>query len=379
MYVVIMAGGGGTRLWPLSRRALPKPFLPLLGSETLFERAVARAAGLDGGSGRPVGHEGVFVVAEAGHVPLAVAQAPGLDPRHVLGEPIGRNTAAAIALATLAIERPDDEIMVVLPSDQWIGDEDGFRDVLRRVTASGGLAAGGAFGIPDPLATLGIRPDPDRPETGFGYLLPQLEAGATIAGIRSYPLAGFEEKPPLERATELVRTPGVAWNAGMFVWRRGVIRDALARFAPDILDGVRAALAASGDGGPLDGSSSADAYRAVRATSIDYAVMEEAARAGTVVMAAMDVGWSDIGNWRAVRDALGGNAAGMVAVGRVEDIESERVLVESAGGRLVVTIGLRDTIVIDTPDAVLVCAADRAQDVRQIVERLTAAQEAEHL
>jgi len=163
------------------------------------------------------------------------------------------------------------------------------------------------------------------------------------------------------------------------VWRRRVIRDALARFAPDILDGVGAALAASGPGGPLEGARSADAYRAVRATSIDYAVMEDAARAGSVVMASMDVGWSDIGNWRALRDALGGSAGGVVTVGRVEDVGSERVLVESAAGRLVVTIGLRDTIVVDTPDAVLVCAADRAQDVRQIVERLIAAQEAEHL
>ncbi len=404
MYVVILAGGGGTRLWPLSRQDRPKPFLPLVGPETLFQRTVARVRSL-------VGPERIYVVVERRHVPHVLAQAPELSPDHVIAEPAGRNTAPAIALAALAIDRPLGEVMIVLPADAWIADDDAFREALGVVAGDGGLAEG-ALGIETPLVTLGVRPD--RAETGYGYLVPRIEASpvpATAAESAPTPvpvhvLEAFVEKPDVARAAGLLTMPGIAWNAGMFAWRRRAILGALERFAPDVLDAVRLALSAPGasdEGGLLDGPEAARRYGAVQAVSIDYAVMEPAAGAGMVLMGRLDAGWSDVGSWRAVADlqraALAGVAPAAAAAGAVGeqpaepagavtgstsagtamDVGSHDILVRASGGRLVATIGLSDTIVIDTPDAVLVCAADRVQDVRAIVERLREAGETEHL
>ncbi len=220
MYVVIMAGGGGTRLRPLSTAARPKPFLPLLPTgETLLERTVARLRGPELG----LSDADICVVASAAYAPLVRRQVPGIG---VVVEPEGRNTAAAIALATLAIERDDDDVMVVLPADHRIDpDREGlFRSVLR--AAGEGLATG-AFGVESPLVTLGIRPT--HPSTQYGYLVPRVEAGEDVAGLRAYPLAAFREKPSPTDAETLVASPGVAWNAGMFLWRRRAIRAALER------------------------------------------------------------------------------------------------------------------------------------------------------
>ncbi len=396
MYVVILAGGGGTRLWPLSRQDRPKPFLPLIGDETLFQRTVERV--------RPVvGLDGVYVVAERRHRRLVLDQAPSLAEDHVLGEPMGRNTAPAIALAALAIERPLGETMVVLPADAWISDDEAFRAALSAVADGDGLASG-ALDVETPLVTLGVRPD--RPETGYGYLVPRPGSAAPAGPLTAHVLDAFVEKPDNRRAQELLELPGVAWNAGMFAWRRRAILAALERFAPDVLDGVRLALLApapDGETGVLGGPEAARRYSTVRSVSIDYAVMEDAARAGMVLMGSLDAGWSDVGSWRAVRelaDALGNGtadesgegasgtseAAGTAGPSRTSatagtaiDVGSRDVLVRSLGGRLVATVGLSDTIVIDTPDALLVCAADRAQDVKTIVERLREAGETEHL
>jgi mannose-1-phosphate guanylyltransferase/mannose-6-phosphate isomerase len=383
VYAVILAGGGGTRLWPLSRRARPKPFLPLLGPVTLFRGTLERIAPL-------VGWGGIYVIAERQHAALVAAQAPELPAGHLLCEPQGRNTAAAIAYGALAIDRRPDEVMVVLPADHAIRDEATFRDVLR---AAGERLATGALGVADPLVTLGIGTrEPSGPETGYGYIRPRVAAGGEVGGLTAYPVEAFEEKPTEARARELTAMPGVSWNAGMFLWRRRAILDALGRYAPDVLAGVREALAAGGSGAPLATDAAAARYGSVRATSIDYAVMEPASRDGRVLMGALDVGWNDVGSWTAVREARAaatnpgdprgdsGREAGAVASTlRHLDVGSERVFVESASGRLVVTLGLRDTIVVDTPDAILVCSADHAQDVRTIVERLTAAGETEYL
>ena len=220
MYVVIMAGGGGTRLRPLSTAARPKPFLPLLPTgETLLERTVARLRGPELG----LSDADICVVASAAYAPLVRRQVPGVG---VIVEPEGRNTAAAIALATFAIERDDDDVMVVLPADHRIDpDREGlFRSVLR---AAGESLATGAFGVESPLVTLGVRPT--HPSTQYGYLVPRVEAGEDVAGLRAFPLAAFREKPSPTDAETLVASPGVAWNAGMFLWRRRAIRAALER------------------------------------------------------------------------------------------------------------------------------------------------------
>src|SRR6478735_1998666 len=208
MYAVILAGGGGTRLHPLSRPECPKPFLPLLGERSLLQGTVERLQGLT---------DDVTVVTDRRYERLVRDQVPNAA---LVLEPLGRNTAAAIALATLVIERPDDEVMVVLPADQTVEDVPVFQRVLG--AAAEDLATS-AFGIEDPLVTLGIQVD--RPATEYGYLIPDLDRGSDVGDrpIRAYPLLRFEEKPKPARAEGLATQAAIAWNAGIFMWRRRAI------------------------------------------------------------------------------------------------------------------------------------------------------------
>jgi mannose-1-phosphate guanylyltransferase len=376
VYAVVLAGGGGTRLWPLSRPDRPKPFLAPLGGDSLLRRTVDRLAPL-------VDQADVLVVTDARYADLVREQLPALPAGNLVGEPAGRNTAAAIALAAVAIDRPDDDVMLILPADHLVIDEAGFRAVLETAAA----AAEGGAGAPDPLVTLGIRPT--GPETGYGYIVAgpssaaagvpptPSSAAVTAAASRVRPVLRFVEKPDVPAAEALLAgDPPAAWNAGIFVWRRRAIHSALDRHAGDIVGTVADGWSAerAGRAGAL-----AAAYDLVRRTSIDYAVMEPAAAAGRVLVVPADVGWSDLGSWSAIRDALvargrataapGDEPPGTVGAGPRRDVDSVDTLV-LADGRLVVTIGLRDTIVVDTPDALLVCAADRSQEVRSIAEEL---------
>ena len=350
MYAVILAGGGGTRLWPLSRPERPKPFLPLLGGETLLRRTAERVS-------VSVGWEGVHVVADQAHVALVREQLPEVPADNVLAEPGGRNTAAAVALAAVTIERPADEVMVVLPADHHVANEELFRGVL---DAAAGIAQGAVPEWPAPLVTLGVRPT--GPETGYGYVVPDRTSAHEVQGVHAYRVAAFVEKPDRDRARGLVAEEKAAWNAGIFVGRRDTFLRLLERHAADILAPIREAAA--------DPARLADVYPTLRETSLDYAVAEPAGREGELAVVAMDVGWSDLGSWAALLGVLSAEDGAVVRRGRAEDLDSHDVLVESAGGRLVVTIGLRDTIVVDTPDVVLVCARDRAQDVKTILQHL---------
>ena len=354
MYAVVLAGGTGTRLWPLSRRARPKPFLPLLGDESLFQLTLRRVEPL-------IAAEDTIVVAEQGHLPLVSEQAPQLLSRHLVGEPVGRNTAAAIALAALTSQRRPDDVMVVLPADHFIADEQGFRSVL---AAAGKAAADGS------LVTLGINAS--GPETGYGYVV---GGDDESSGEGARQVDRFVEKPARERAIELLADPrGAWWNAGIFVWRHDAFLDGLERHAPAIVGPIKRGLEV--------GQSLRSIYEMLPAVSIDRALLEPASLEGKVKVVPADVGWSDLGSWDALHRTLAGRSGsidGVVAIGRAEDLSSQGVLSHSSGGRLVVTIGLRDTIVVDTPDVVLVCASDRAQDVRAIVDRLAEAKETDYL
>ena len=343
-----MAGGGGTRLWPLSSPERPKPFLPLFPDGTLFQKTIARIRGPE----LDLDLADITVVASGAYAELARAQVPGI---RVLEEPQGRNTAAAIALAAVAIERDDDEVMVVLPADHLIADEPLFRAVIR--DAEAGIARR-AFGIDTPLVTLGIQID--RPAVEYGYLIPRLDRGADIHGLEAYPLERFEEKPDQDRAELLEHQPGVAWNAGMFLWQRAAIRAALASSAADILETVQRGFA----GGDLAG-----AYQTVRSVSIDYAVLEPAAANGRVVMGAMDVGWSDLGSWTALLEALGGVGLGrVVQPGDPAEAGPDDLTVERIDGRLVLGDGPRG-ILAATPVALLTGARPARDVVVQLLDR----------
>jgi mannose-1-phosphate guanylyltransferase len=353
MYAVIMAGGGGTRLHPLSRPELPKPFLPLVGSESLLQATGRRLRGLT---------DDVTVVTDRRYERLVRDQLPGVG---LLLEPMGRNTAAAIALATTALERAPEDVMLVLPADAYIDParEDLYVEVLR--TAAHHLATG-AFGVADPLVTLGTQVT--RPATEYGYLLPDLARGADVGdagrSIRAYPLSAFEEKPKPARAEDLFeRVVGAAWNAGMFLWRRRAVRGALMRYT-GLVQSLEPMIAAP--------QLLEKAYEAIVAPlSIDHAVMEGAARNGQVVMASMDVGWSDLGSWSALLAAIGARGeGGVVQPGETVSVGDDDLVVRRVGGRLgVIAPAERGSMTAAQPIAVLRGTGPDIDRVRDLIDR----------
>ncbi|MFP5343649.1 MAG: sugar phosphate nucleotidyltransferase [Candidatus Limnocylindria bacterium] len=346
MYAVIMAGGGGTRLHPLSRPERPKPFLPLLGDQTLLQATAARLPTDD-----------VTVVTDRRYERFVREQLPGAA---VLIEPMGRNTAAAIALATVAIERDPDEVMIVVPADAHVDPaRDGvYRDVLR--TAADRLATG-SFDIDAPLVTIGVRVE--SAATGYGYLIPDVTTRQQIDGLRAHRLLRFEEKPTPDRAEELLKEPGVAWNAGIFLWRRRAIRAALARYT-GLLQTIE----------PMAASPAMleRAYESIqRAVSIDHAVMEGAARDHQVVTGSMDVGWSDLGSWSALLAAIGARGEGaVVQPGETVEVGDDDLVVRRVDGRLgVIAPPERGSMTAAQPIAVLRGTAPDIERVRALIGR----------
>ena len=348
MYAVIMAGGGGTRLHPLSRPERPKPFLPLLPSGETLLQATARRL--------PVAPDAVTVVTERRYERFVRDQLPDA---HVLLEPMGRNTAAAIAYAAIAIDKPDDEVMLVVPADAYI--EPTSEGVYTSVLDNAQRLATDAFDVDGPLVTFGVQAS--RPATEYGYLIPKLDTKRDVSGLTAYQLDRFEEKPTQERAQMLLKEPGVAWNAGIFLWRRSAITGALGRFT-GLLQTLRPMV-----GAPMLLES---AYEAIQqARSIDRAVMESAARNGQVVMGAMDVAWSDLGSWTALLAAIGAHGAGaVVQPGETALVERDDLVVRRVDGRLgVIAPPQRGSITAAQPIALLRGSAPDIDAVESLIDR----------
>jgi mannose-1-phosphate guanylyltransferase/mannose-6-phosphate isomerase len=356
---VIMAGGSGTRLWPLSRSGYPKQFLVLSGNESLFQLAARRLAAL---ASPEFELAGPCIVGNDEHRFLVLDQLreTRLEPSSVLLEPMGRNTAPALTLAALAaLEGGTDPVLVVTPADQTVTKPEAFTAALHQAIR---LAADGAITI------LGITPD--RPETGYGYIRTTPE-GSGLA------VAQFVEKPDLETAQRYLAEGDYYWNSGMFVLRASVWMKALERFRPDIAEATRAAWTARKTDAKFVRPGKAE-FAAVPSESVDYAVMERCPGTDIALrMVALDAGWNDLGAWEAVWQVADKDAQGNAFVGDALIADSENTLVH-ATSRLVGVVGLKDVVVVETADAVLVSDRARSQEVKQIVNRLGAEQRGEH-
>jgi mannose-1-phosphate guanylyltransferase/mannose-6-phosphate isomerase len=336
---VILSGGSGTRLWPLSTRDLPKQFVPLFDGRSLFDLTLERLDGIEG-VGTPI------VVTGAPHRALVeeALQSAGMRDRLVLVEPVGRNTAPA-ALAAALVSGPDD-VLVIVPSDHLISDLEGFRDAIGDASRHAG--EGG-------IVTFGIRPS--RPETGYGYI----EIGEPLDDA-AFGVRRFREKPDQATAEEMVDDGRHVWNSGMFVARSDRLIDEARAHCPAILDGVRQAVPhVVGAVAELSGS-----FASVEAQSIDYAIMEKTDRA---VVIPIDVGWDDVGSYRSLLTAVGRDADGNHIDGEVVVDEVNGSFVKATSRRLAVA-GLSDVVVVETPEAVLVMPLDRSQDVGDLMRRV---------
>ncbi|MDQ8051299.1 mannose-1-phosphate guanylyltransferase/mannose-6-phosphate isomerase [Luteibacter sp.] len=355
LHPVILSGGSGTRLWPLSRQNQPKQFLALIGDHSLYQETVLRASKLPGAQA-PVtvcSEDHRFMVGEQ-------LQAIGIGSGGILLEPVARSTAPAIALAALHALRSDPAAtLLVMPADHLIEDENSFRAAVEAATA---LAGEGW------LVTFGITPD--YAETGYGYIL----RGASL-GKGGYQVQRFVEKPDLATAESYLAEGTYAWNSGMFLFGAQRYLDELGRHAPAILASAQAAMASSTtdlDFIRIDH----DAFAASPSDSIDYAVMEKTDRAAVVPVSC---GWSDIGSWSSLWSVAQRDDEGNRYEGDVIAVDTRDSLVRASERRMIATIGVEDLVIIDTPDATLVARKDRVQDVKAVVDKLKGAGRQEHL
>ena len=354
LFPIIMAGGSGSRLWPLSRQLNPKQFLPLADADfSMLQATIQRLAGLGAALPRLICNEQ--------HRFLAAEQLRllGLEKAGILLEPVGRNTAPAIALAALqACSETEDPILLVLAADHLIKDVEAFQTCIQTALP---LAQDGK------LVTFGIVPT--HAETGYGYI----EQGIDV-GIGGFKVSRFVEKPDLVTAQEYLANGSYFWNSGMFMFRASRYLEELETYRPDILAACRAALAGGSQDMHFTRVDEA-AFAACPDDSVDYAVMEKTADA---VMVPLDAGWSDIGSWTALWDVSDKDQQGNVFKGDVLNQQSRNTYVH-ADSRLVATVGLDDLVIVETKDAVLVAHKDHVQDVKKIVEQLKNGSRTEHI
>jgi mannose-1-phosphate guanylyltransferase len=336
LHAIILAGGSGTRFWPLSRAAKPKQFLALVTGRALIAETFLRVEPLCGAAR-------TWVVCGAAHEAGVRELLPQLSREHILVEPAARNTAPAIGLACIrAVAEDPAAVLAVLPSDHHIQAPDKFREALR--TAAAAASSG-------ELVTIGIQPT--RPETGYGYLKRGAPAGEGVFRVEA-----FVEKPNLEKAQEYLKDLAYSWNAGIFVFQAQAMLEAIRKHLPALHEVLQKIAA---------GGKVSDEFPKAPSISIDYGVMEKEPR---IALVPGDFGWSDVGSFAALPEVRALDARGNAIAGDAIAVDCDGCVVLSQGGRLVAAVGVRDLCIVDSGDALLVVPRDRAQDVRAVVDEL---------
>ena len=351
MHAVIMAGGRGTRFWPRSREKKPKHLLDIISNRTIIQETVDRIKPL-------IAPENILIVTGRKHARALTGQLPEIPSRNIIIEPEGKNTAPCIGLAALHIQKKaGDDIMIVLPSDHAITDPGKFLQVIR---AAEQTAAGA-----DALVTIGIKPT--SPQTGFGYI----ERGDSIANGTTeevFRVKSIREKPDFQQALEFVQSGKFYWNSGMFIWKASTILKSIARLLPDLYSGLMTINETLGS--PEEKAAMRRIFKKLVPISIDYGVME---KANNVFVVKGDFGWSDVGSWDALWEISARDENGNAFIGGSNVISSDSTgsLVYSPQ-KLVALAGVKDLIVVETKDALLICPKGNSQDVKKIVETLEA-------
>jgi mannose-1-phosphate guanylyltransferase len=352
-YAVIMAGGGGTRLWPLSRQARPKQMLPLIGTQSLFQDAIRRLDGL-------FAMERILVVTTAQMAREFQAQCPGIPTENYLLEPQPRGTASVVGLAATALKQRDPEaVLAILTSDHYIGNVGRFQRLLRAALE---------VARQDYLVTLGITPT--YAATGYGYIQNGEQLGESEA-LPFFRVARFKEKPALEQAKEMLASGQYAWNSGMFVWRAQTILNEFQRQMPGLFAQLQE-IAQAWDT-PQRDQVLQNIWGKVEVNTIDYGIMENARQVAVIPAAELD--WNDVGTWESLYDILPRDENGNVIVngtkGHTLAIDTCGTIIHAPEtDRLIVAIGLEDVVIVDTGDVLLVCTKDRAQQVREAVNHI---------
>lgn len=348
---VIMAGGGGTRFWPVSRMTTPKQLARLTGDDVMINETIKHFDHI-------ISREDTFIVTNEKQAELmSNILFEEVDRSHILIEPVQMNTAPCILYAALTMKKLyGDAVMAVLPSDHYIGDIREYERVLK-------LAMDTAEET-DKIVTIGIRPS--FPSTGYGYI--RFSRDPIASGSEVYNLRRFVEKPGLSIAREYVDSGRYLWNSGMFIWKASVILDCFKRYLPDMYEKMEAVYDRLDT--PDEKAAIAEVYPTLEKVSVDYGIME---KAEGVLCIPAEFGWNDVGSWDALDKVFKTDSKGNVIVGKTELIDcSNNVFFDKSGDRLITAIGIKDTVVVQTDDAIMVCSKDCVQDVKLMVDRLKA-------
>lgn len=349
-YGVIMAGGGGTRFWPLSRQKTPKQLLNLSGKDLMVNEAVERMATV-------IGKSNIFIVTADVQAPAMITATQGkVFPRNILAEPAARNTAACIGYSAMEILcKYGDGVMIITPADHYIEDVPALTEIFKTAILTAEEQ--------DKLVTIGLKPT--FPSTGFGYIKYDPQTDGTVKSVIE-----FREKPDEETAKKYVESGRYAWNSGMFIWKASLILKKLEEYTPDIYEDLKTIGDAMNT--PREQEVLHDVYPNIRKISIDYAVMEPSAAKGDVLVIPGDCGWNDVGSWDMMDILHYPDENGNICLGDVVAVDVKDAVIYSST-RTVTAVDVENIVIVETPDAIMVCRKDKAQEVKKIVDALNEA------